>query len=107
MPQGTVLSPTLFNFLVSNIPSLESSITSFADDITIYHQSTDITTSEAALNRDLVTISSWLNSIDLKLSPSKSSVTLFSPSTHEFKYHPQVIVDGTLIPLDKNPRALV
>ena len=36
----------------------------------------------------------------------KSSVTLFSPSTHEFNYHPQVKIGDDVIPLQKNPRIL-
>ena len=48
----------------------------------------------------------WAQSVHLDISPSKSSVTLFSPSTHEHKYHPQVFINGVLLPLSQNPKLL-
>ena len=43
----------------------------------------------------------------LKVAPEKCSITLFTPDkARQSKTHPQVIVDGVPIPLDKSPRIL-
>ena len=84
LPQGAVLSPTLFNFYVAEFPELECKVTTFADDITLYDTAVDIEESEIKLTRDLAKIVDWAKSLALDISPQKSSVTQFTPSTHEF-----------------------
>ena len=84
LPQGAVLSPTLFNFYVAEFPKLECKVTTFADDITLYDTAVDIEESEIKLTRDLAKIVDWAKSLALDISPQKSSVTQFTPSTHEF-----------------------
>ena len=106
VPQGAVLSPTLFNLYVANFPQLRGKITTFADNTTVYDSNVCITTLEEQISDDLTAISNWAKSLDLEIAPQKSAVTLFSPSTHEHKYHPQVFIDGVLLPLDKNPKIL-
>ena len=106
VPQGAVLSPTLFNLNVAEFPDIESKKSLFADDITIFDSAVDITELETQLSRDLEKISDWAASIKLDISAPKSSFTLFSPSTHEYNYHPQVTMDGAVVPLNKNPKIL-
>ena len=106
VPQGGVLSPTLFNLYVADFPNLRSNITTFADDTTVYACGTDITALETQITEDLDMISNWAQSVHLVIAPSKLSVTLFSPSTHEHRYHPQVYINGALLPLSQNPKLL-
>ena len=42
VPQGAVLSPTLFNYYVADLPPVDSEVTTFADDITLYDTSVEI-----------------------------------------------------------------
>jgi hypothetical protein len=42
----------------------------------------------------------------LKVEPSKSHVTLFTPWTKEVNKHLKVYLDGVLLPLKKNPKQL-
>ena len=65
-------------------------------------------------------ISEWARDRDLQIEPSKSSVTLFTPNTHEHNVHPQVKIPepadlggvfGTVlvdrvVPLEQQPRIL-
>ena len=106
VPQGAVLSPTLFNFYVAEFPDIDSEATTFADDITLFDTAVDIEESEIKLSQDLTKVVDWAKSIDLDISAQKSSVTLFTPSTHEFNYHPQVKIGDDVIPLQKNPKIL-
>ena len=61
---------------------------------------------ESRLNEDLRQIASWASRKRLPLAPEKSTVTLFSADTHQYKYHPQVFLNDTLIPLERNPKIL-
>ena len=65
MPQGAVISPTLFNFYVADLPAVISKKTSFADDITLYASATDIEDAEAILTHNI-------NIVKVKLSRSIS-----------------------------------
>ena len=48
----------------------------------------------------------WFDSLDLRLSPAKSTVTLFTPDTHQYDYHPQITIKGNALPLEKYPKVL-
>ena len=75
VPQGAVLSPTLFNFFVADFPALQCQKTSFADDFNIFTSDSDIDAAVARLNSDLSLISKWSREVDLAIAPSKSNVT--------------------------------
>ena len=51
-------------------------------------------------------VAEYLKERDLILSAEKSTVTLFTPDTKEFNIHPQVIVNNTLVKLERNPKLL-
>ena len=106
VPQGAVISPTLFNLYVSKFPGIISETTSFADDFTIYASAVNIADAESQLTEDLDLIKAWAADIELDISAQKSSVTLFSPSTHEYRYHPQVLLGNSFLPLAQNPKIL-
>ena len=51
-------------------------------------------------------ISEWAKNLDLDISTLKTTVMLFSPSTHEHRYHPQVAVGNSFLPLAQHPKIL-
>ena len=106
VPQGGVISPILFNFFVRDFPDCAEITVNYADDFSILESGVDLAEVEAKLNEDLATIADWARRKRLYLAPEKSSVTLFSADTHQFHYHPQVFLNGALIPLDRNPKIL-
>ena len=66
----------------------------------------DIEEAETQLSQDLDSIRVWASALDLDIAPSKSTVTLFSPSTHEHRYHPQVSISNSFLPLAQHPKIL-
>jgi hypothetical protein len=58
------------------------------------------------LNADLALVEEWALSKNLKISPEKSSVTLLTPDPHQTSYHPQVYLQGSLVPLAKTAKWL-
>lgn len=81
LPQGSVLSPLLFNLYLSHVhtslpPNIK--IVMYADDLPIFCSHPSIETIATQLNSTLININNHLKSIGLHLSPDKSKLCFFS-----------------------------
>ena len=82
VPQGSILSPLLFNVLLHDIPHDPSiSISLFADDIAIYATGDDIAALASLLQNYLDQIQDWMKRWYQKINASKSKSMYFSYST--------------------------
>ena len=107
VPQGSCLSPILFNFFVSRYPQSSGvSSTSYADDFSDSCSSPDVPAAAARLTEHAARVSSWAVEQGMTISAPKSTVTLFTPDNRQHDTHPQVTVAGELLPLEKTPRIL-
>ena len=106
VPQGSCISPVLFNFFVSSYPSSPQLTSSYADDFTDSFSSPDVSTAAGALTAHSNHVVGWARERGLAISLPKSSVTLFTSHTHQSHTHPTVLLDNTPLPLDRNPRIL-
>ena len=98
------MGPILFNFFVRDCPVEQPS---YADDFSFSRSAVEIGELERNLQSDLDQVVAWAKSKMLNIAPEKSSITLFTPDkARQSKTHPQVLIDGKVIPLDKNPRIL-
>ena len=80
VPQGGVLSATLFNVAINSIldklpPGTRGSL--YADDLVVYHVSKRIQTSARILQRAIKNLEDWASKSGLKFSSAKSEVVHF------------------------------
>ena len=107
VPQGSCISPVLFNFFVSTYPQSDLLTTSYADDFTDSSFNPDVTTAASALSDHAGRVVAWAEERGLALNPTKSTVTLFTPDKRrESHLHPTVTLNNTILPLNRNPRIL-
>jgi ribonuclease HI len=81
LPQGSVLSPTLFNVYSHDIDSsLAHSVHSlqYADDLFLYAVGPDIRLLQRVINESLEGLGRWMGRHGLQLSPNKSKCIVFS-----------------------------
>ena len=74
VPQGSRLGPLLFLIYISDLPrALKiSRMSVFADDKRLYHQSSDISLLNEAINEDLTYVDNWLKGNKLSLNVVKT-----------------------------------
>ena len=106
VPQGSVLSPLLFNFFSNDIASSAEIDESYADD---FHAASSHV-SPVDIAADLTTAAAELSEQaadhGLSLSAPKSTVTLFTPWNKEYGRLPPVTLGGDSIPQANNPKLL-
>ena len=106
VPQGSVISPALFNYFVSDHPNTADLHTSYADDFTVAAASTSVPETAERLTGHAADVAAWAEERGLTISVAKSHVTLFTSDTHQFRTDPGVSLGGQPLPLCRNPNIL-
>jgi ribonuclease HI len=79
LPQGAVLSPTLFNIMLSDLPRTpQVKVLSYADDITLAVVSGSVTAAEELMQSYLNSLGEWLEKWQFTINPLKCSLQLFT-----------------------------
>ncbi|KAI8439824.1 hypothetical protein MSG28_013491 [Choristoneura fumiferana] len=98
LPQGSVLSPLLYNIYTYDIEQSVSpfcSILQYADDLVLYTSSQSTDAAPSKLNEALSYLKIWLDDHGLTLSPSKSCIVTFTRSRSipimDIRYDDEVI----------------
>ena len=98
--------PALFNFYVSTCPQDDQLTLSYADDFTDSITSRNYRDATPALTHQATRVQQWADDRGLALSAPKSTITLFTPQRSEVHDHPEVRLNNTPLPLERNPRIL-
>ena len=78
----------------------------YADDITVCASGPKIPLLESTINSYLRDVDIYLKEKSLLISAPKSTVTLFTPDTHQFQTHPDITLEDTQLPLERSPKIL-
>ncbi|GBM03393.1 putative RNA-directed DNA polymerase from transposon BS, partial [Araneus ventricosus] len=108
IPQGSVLSPTLFSLFVAGMEKMVSScnIGLFADDVVIWKNDKDVIKIENSLNENMVAIQSFTEEHKLNFNPAKSFTCIFTTNRHMFNLQPKIYLKGNLLETTKSPTYL-
>ena len=109
VPQGAVLSPTLFNLFMSDLPTPlhpAVSISSYADDLTIVSQHHKVDVAAENLQSYIHQLEDWLDTNRMEVSAHKSSITLLTPHTGEYRLEPAITLRGATVPVSPTTKIL-
>ena len=106
VPQGSVISPALFNHFVSDCPIPDLVMTSYADNFTLLASAPSIVEAKARANKLRAILVRWADGKQLAIATQKSSVTLFTSDTHQSQLHPQVRIGEAVALLNRTPKIL-
>ena len=97
VPQGSALSPLLFNVYFSDIPKLgDSNLALFADDTAIYTTHADINVAKDNIEADVSCFLKWAHQWRIKINPTKTQAKIFTLCKPKFPR--PLVVNNTIIP---------
>ena len=106
VPQGSVLSPMLFNIYLSNPPETTSRKYGYADDLAILLRHPSWMKMEEGLNKDMTIRIDYLRKWRLQLSIGKTVSAAYHLNNREAKRELDVFVDNTRLVFQQGPKYL-
>lgn len=98
VPQGTVLSPTLFSLYIADIPKTEQTkILMYADDTAIYSSAFAMEDARVAINRHVNIIKPYLDTWKIKLNVPKSELLVVTRKRTNIDFNPPLQIDNIQI----------
>ena len=103
-----VVTFTVPNYYIVDMPMPTPPVkrVCFADDITVWASGPKSTQLQSMINSYLRDVGIYLKENLLLISAPKSTVTLFTPDTHQFQTHPDITLEDTQLPLECSPEIL-
>ncbi|CAG2209981.1 unnamed protein product [Mytilus edulis] len=103
LPQGSVISPILFNIFIKDIfKSVSADCCKFADDATIWHSHSDPKVIQEKLQKDLNQVQKWSNDWRMKLSIQKTEYSIFSKEKNKVQ-NIKLKLGNTILKYNPNP----
>ena len=109
-PQGSILSPLLFNVMINDIPTPSDVATKsaiFADDNSAWKSGRNVTHLNQAMQRHVDNVADWSSRWGFKLSEKKSTAVLFTRSTRPaITAEVTLKINGVAVPVEKEAKFL-
>lgn len=97
VPQGAVLSPTLFSILMYDVPNHESCTNLiYADDVSLVVSAGDLCEAQTLLQASVERFTAWASLWGLSVNGSKSRLMCFT--WNKIRVIPNIMCDGSAIP---------
>ncbi|UYV82672.1 hypothetical protein LAZ67_22000478 [Cordylochernes scorpioides] len=106
LPQGSVLSPLLYNWYTHDIPQTTSKKFIYADDTAILAQAKTFEELEIQLNKDLETLHNYFENWSLRLNPAKSVHCCFHLNNHRAERKLKLFINNSQITHSEHPKYL-
>ena len=105
VPQGAIISPILFNIMVSDLPKQQHiEIISYADDITLVTTATNINTAKKNMQAYLNNLVKYFNTWGMQLNPGKTKMQVFHK--RRTKIDCSLRIEGIILPSRATKRLL-
>ena len=111
VPQGAVLSPTLFSIYINDMPASisKNKIYSllFADDLVYYYiYKNNPNSASFHINKHLISIEKWLTKWRLRMAPHKCNYLVFTNGKKDISGELELKLNGVKLNYDNNPTFL-
>ena len=108
VPQGGVLSPTLFNIHTADIPTPTApvQVMLYADDITMTSTHTSMSAARKYIQPYLHKVYDWTQHNNLIINPDKTTCTLFTPDPAEYNSNLGLNINNKALPMALHHRVL-